>query len=54
MHVALEGQNLVAYANPPKSFKKKSVYFVKLNDVALTKENMAKEIVVGDLGDVPL
>ena len=54
LHVAFEGSNLTAFVNPPKNFKKKSVYFVKLNDVALTKENMQTEIVVGDLGDVPL
>ena len=54
LHVAFEGSALTAFVTPPKNFKKKSVYFVKLNDVALTKENMQKEIVVGDLGDVPL
>ena len=54
LHVAFEGSNLTAFVNPPKTFKKKSVYFVELNDVALTKENMQKEIVVGDLGDIPL
>jgi len=49
-----DGKDLVAANNPPAKFKKKTVYFLKVNPVALTNENMSREITCGDFGDVPL
>ena len=49
-----DGKDLVAANNPPAKFKKKTVYFLKVNPVALTNKNMLREITCGDFGDVPL
>mmetsp|Transcript_25005 Transcript_25005/g.85566 ORF Transcript_25005/g.85566 Transcript_25005/m.85566 type:complete len:4525 (+) Transcript_25005:136-13710(+) len=46
--------DLNASATPPAKFKKKSVFFIKLNKVPLTNENIGAEVIFGDFGEVPL
>ena len=49
-----DGKELVATQVPPAKFKKKTCYFLKVNQVPLTNENIATEVATGDFGQQPL
>ena len=49
-----DGKELVATDVPPAKFKKKTCYFLKVNQVPLTNANIATEVATGDFGQQPL
>ena len=48
------GKGLICTTNPPAKFRKKTVFFLKLNPEKLTNENIGREVLAGDFSDDPL
>lgn len=54
MLFAENGRDYMASVVPPTKYKKKAVFFVKTQSVALTPENIGEKVTYGDTGDAPL
>ena len=54
LHIFTEGGSLTASCSPPQTFKKKSMYFVRLNNMPVTKETVSTQVLVGEHSDLPL
>jgi dynein heavy chain len=54
MLYAENGRDYAASLQPPGKYKKKAMFFVKMEPCALTPENIAEKVTYGDTGDAPL
>ena len=54
MLYAENGRDYIASVQPPSKYKKKAMYFVKTDPVAVTPENINDKVTYGDAGEAPL
>jgi hypothetical protein len=54
MLYAENGRDYAASLQPPGKYKKKAMFFVKMESCTLTPENIAEKVTYGDTGDAPL
>eukprot|EP00201_Polytomella_parva_P017476 CAMPEP_0175071536 /NCGR_PEP_ID=MMETSP0052_2-20121109/19298_1 /TAXON_ID=51329 ORGANISM="Polytomella parva, Strain SAG 63-3" /NCGR_SAMPLE_ID=MMETSP0052_2 /ASSEMBLY_ACC=CAM_ASM_000194 /LENGTH=4543 /DNA_ID=CAMNT_0016338719 /DNA_START=12 /DNA_END=13643 /DNA_ORIENTATION=- len=52
--IFVDGKDLVAAVKPPSKLRKKTVYFLKLQEVKLTNENIKSAVIIGEIGENPL
>ncbi|PNW78281.1 hypothetical protein CHLRE_09g403800v5 [Chlamydomonas reinhardtii] len=52
--IMLDGKDLSATVKPPPKFKKKTVYFLKLQETKLDNDNIKKLVIHGEISENPL